>query len=55
MNKEDDLVNIATWSMSDTKANAAMKELRENFDKTYRWCEDCDGQVVKKGQCCYDK
>ena len=58
MNKpktEPELIHIATWSQDDHEANAAMSELRERFDSTYIWCEDCDGVVVKKKDCCIEK
>lgn len=28
---------------------------RSIFDPTYHWCDDCDGLVVKTGQCCIEK
>lgn len=52
MKSEIELVNIAQSDRDDDKANAAMKELRERFDKTYMWCMDCDGAVVKEAECC---
>jgi len=42
-------------SPRNAKANAAMKELREKYDKSYGWCYDCDGLVVKKKDCCLIK
>lgn len=46
------LIETATFHPDDSTANAAMEELRNNFDKTYFWCEDCDGLVVKEKECC---
>ena len=48
---EEDLMFIAQHA-DDKAANKAMKELRKLFDKTYGWCEDCDGLVVKEKDCC---
>lgn len=49
--KEFELVKIAQAS-DDATANLAMKELREKYDATYGWCEDCDYAVVKEKECC---
>lgn len=51
-NKENELIKIAQMSQSDEDANRAMRDLRNNYDETYGWCMDCDGLVVKKGDCC---
>lgn len=55
LNTESELIHIATWSDSEEEAIAAMNELRNNYDPTYIWCCDCDGRVVKDGDCCYNK
>ena len=52
---EKELVDIATWDQDDNIANKAMKLLRSKFDKTYIWCEDCDGLVVKERDCCLNR
>ena len=52
--KELDLINIATFDPSDSVANAAMKQLRKDYDPTYMFCLDCDGLVVKEKECCLD-
>lgn len=49
---EHTLILIAERSLDDKAANEAMKELRERFDKTYFWCEDCDGLVTTEKDCC---
>lgn len=49
------LCRIAEMDPDDAKANTAMKELRERFDSTYGWCNDCDGLVVKKKDCCLNR
>jgi len=55
LGREERLVNIATFHSSDKIANAAMKALREEFDETYGWCEDCDGLVCKEQDCCLNQ
>ncbi len=52
---EEELVVIAQMSIDDNAANYAMKMLREDYDKTYSWCDDCDGLVVKAKDCCLNK
>jgi len=52
MNTENELIQLAEQHPDDIVANKAMKELREKFDKTYFWCEDCDGLVCKEIDCC---
>jgi hypothetical protein len=52
---EYDLILIAENHRDDNTANKAMKILREKFDTTYFWCEDCDGLVTKKANCCLIK
>ena len=32
-----------------------MKVLREEYDETYKWCEDCDGLVTTEKNCCLNK
>lgn len=55
MKKEEELILTAQEHPDDDVANAAMKELRERFDETYIWCEDCDGLVVKEKDCCINR
>jgi len=52
MSVESKLILLAEMHPDDKVANAAMKELREKFDTTYFWCEDCDGLVCKEKDCC---
>ena len=52
---ENELIEIAQAHPEDRVANAAMKELRERFDNSYGWCEDCDGLVVKEKDCCMNR
>ena len=54
MNK-DELIRLAEAHIDYSVANKAMKELRDRFDKTYIWCLDCDGQVVKENDCCINR
>jgi len=49
---EIELVKLAERSPDDIVANKAMEELRLRFDKTYMWCEDCDGLVIEEKYCC---
>lgn len=55
MKTEDELIEIAQQHIDDNVANKAMKELRERFDKTYIWCQDCDGLVCKEKDCCLNR
>ena len=55
MKTEIELIKIAEQHPEDSEANKAMKELRERFDKSYGWCSDCDGLVVKENDCCLKK
>jgi hypothetical protein len=52
---EAELIIIAENHPDDTKSAEAMKELRERFDKTYGWCNDCDGLVCKEKDCCMNR
>lgn len=52
---ESGLILIAENDPCDKKAKQSMKELREKFDKTYMWCLDCDGLVVKEKDCCLNR
>ena len=53
MNKrEKNLCKIAEQDPDDTRANQAMHILRTYYDKTYGWCQDCDGLVTKEKNCC---
>ncbi len=54
MKTKQELIEIAE-SNDDTKADAAMKELRERFDKTYFWCADCDYLVTTQINCCMNR
>ena len=49
---ESELHRLAQWHKDDDIANAAFKELRERFDKTYMYCIDCDSMLVKESRCC---
>lgn len=49
------LVGMAENHPDDNLANRAMKILRNKFDKTYGWCNDCDGLVIKKRYCCLNR
>tara|TARA_R110000803_G_C11807309_1_gene300208 strand:+ start:392 stop:589 length:198 start_codon:yes stop_codon:yes gene_type:complete len=55
MKTENELIILAQWDICDKIANAAMNELRTNFDKTYGWCDDCDGLVCKEKECCLNQ
>lgn len=55
MKTENELIALAEQHPDDNVANKAMKELREKFDKTYGWCEDCDGLVCKEKDCCLNR
>ena len=55
MRTEQELIETAEMHEDDEVANAAMKELRERFDKTYFWCMDCDGLVCKFSECCLNR
>jgi len=52
---EEELIFIAECEEDDKKAKRAMNELRKRFDKSYGWCADCDGMVVKDNECCLNK
>jgi hypothetical protein len=52
---EQELIITAQNHLDDTVANQAMAELRERFDPTYFWCEDCDGLVCKLSECCLNQ
>ena len=52
MKTESELINLAEQHPDDVVASRSMKELRDRFDKTYFWCADCDGLVVKEKNCC---
>lgn len=54
MKTETELMILAEEE-GDNVANKAMKELRERFDKTYFWCEDCDFLVTKEKDCCLNR
>ena len=51
---EIELIKIAECG-DDNDASLAMNELRNRFDKTYGWCEDCDFLVCKEKDCCLNK
>ena len=53
--KELELFEIAQWHEDDNVAREAMKELIEKYDKTYFYCSDCDGLLVKESECCLNK
>jgi hypothetical protein len=52
---EEELCKVAESHEDDSIANSAMRLLRDNFDKTYFWCQDCDGLVTKASQCCLNQ
>lgn len=52
---ENRLIIIAERNPDDKVSSEAMKELRERFDKSYGWCDDCDGLVVKEKDCCINR
>jgi hypothetical protein len=52
---EQELIKIAEKGESDLKAKMAMYLLRENYDSTYGWCNDCDFLVCKKRDCCLNR
>jgi hypothetical protein len=52
---EEQLCRLAENSNIDSVANTAMRLLRDKHDKTYGWCYDCDGLVVKHKECCMNK
>ncbi len=53
--REDALIVLAEMHIHDHIASQAMKKLREHYDKTYGWCMDCDGLVVKEKDCCLNR
>jgi hypothetical protein len=55
MKTEIELIRLAEQHPDDEVANKAMQELRTKFDKTYGWCNDCDGLVCKEKDCCLNK
>ena len=55
MSEEFKLIQLAEQHPNDNVANEAMKKLREKFDKTYGWCQDCDGLVCKEKDCCLNR
>jgi len=52
---ESELIKIAQHHPSDDIANHAMRILRTFFDKSYMFCIDCDGLVVKRNECCLNQ
>jgi hypothetical protein len=55
MKTENELIRLAEQHPDDKVAKKAMKELRTKFDKTYGWCNDCDGLVCKEKDCCLNR
>lgn len=52
---EAQLIRFAEMHLDDKIAEKAMIELKERFDSTYMYCNDCndcDGLVVKEKDCC---
>ncbi len=49
---ETKLVDIATFHSEDVIANKAMRILKEKYDSTYFFCNDCDGLATKQKDCC---
>lgn len=52
---EEELCRVAETHPDDSEATKAMKLLRNKFDKSYFWCMDCDGLVIKKSECCLNR
>jgi hypothetical protein len=50
--EEKALAFLAENHPSENLAFDCMWELRDKYDQSYMWCEDCDGRVVKKKDCC---
>lgn len=48
---ENKLIKIAELD-STYRSSKAMNILRNYFDSTYKWCQDCDFMVVKEKDCC---
>lgn len=55
MRSENDLIYLAQHHKNDHIANNAMNELIERFDETYFRCQECDGVVCKKEDCCLNR
>lgn len=55
MKTEEELIYLAETALEDKDAQSAMDELRDRFDKTYMWCLECDGAVVKSSECCLNR
>ena len=55
MKTELELIKVAEQHPDDNKAKEAMSELRNRFDRTYGWCNDCDGLVCKEKDCCLNQ
>lgn len=52
---EEELCQVAEIHPDDKEASKAMRMLRTKFDKSYIWCYDCDGLVIKESECCLNK
>lgn len=52
MKSEMQLIQLAEMQNDDSIANSAMKELKQRYASDYKWCQDCDGRVVKEKECC---
>ena len=52
---EAELIQTAEQHEDDIVANEAMRLLREKYDSTHFWCDDCDFLVVKQSECCLNR
>lgn len=52
---EEQLIYTAERDSSESRANQAMKLLRSKHHKSYSWCLDCDGLVIKEADCCLNR
>lgn len=55
METENELMQLAQDHPDNEITELAMAKLRDRFDKTYIWCVDCDGLVVKEKDCCLNR
>ena len=52
---EAQLGYCATYDQDEAIASRAMELLRTKYDKTYGWCWDCDGLVIRQKDCCLNR
>lgn len=50
--KKRRLIIVAEIHPDDNVANKAMQDLRTYYDETFFYCNDCDGLVTTKANCC---